>query len=75
METDQLFVEFTGQLLGALMFSLICFWINDWVINREVGDLRRRRGHNDVNVMDEFEANSLTDQYYQVKTTPYETRQ
>ena len=40
-----------GQWRGALMFSLICARINDWVNNREAGDLRRRRGHCDVNVM------------------------
>ena len=40
-----------GQWRGALMFSLICAWINDWVNNREAGDLRRRRGHYDVKVM------------------------
>ena len=33
------------------MFSLICVWINGWVNNREAGDLRRRRGHCDVNIM------------------------
>ena len=33
---------------GALMFSLICVWINDWVNNREAGDLRRHRAHYDV---------------------------
>ena len=32
-----------GQWRGALMFSLICLWINDWVSNREAGDLRRYR--------------------------------
>ena len=40
-----------GQWRGALMFSLICVWINDWVNNREAGDLRRYRGHYDVYVM------------------------
>ena len=40
-----------GQWRGALMFSFICAWINDWVNNREAGDLRRHRGHYDVNVM------------------------
>ena len=40
-----------GQWRGALMFSLICVWINDWVNNREAGDLRRHRGHYDVIVM------------------------
>ena len=27
-----------GQWRGALMFSLICIWINGWVNNREAGD-------------------------------------
>ena len=40
-----------GQWRGALMFSLVCVWINDWVNNREAGDLRRHRGHYDVIVM------------------------
>ena len=32
-----------GQWREALMFSLICACINDWVNNREAGDLRRYR--------------------------------
>ena len=40
-----------GQCRGALMFSLICVWINDWVNNREAGDLRRYLAHSDVIVM------------------------
>ena len=40
-----------GQWRGALMFSLICAWINDWVNTREAGDSRRRRAHYDVIVM------------------------
>ena len=40
-----------GQWHGALMFSLICVWINGWVNNREDGDLRRYRAHYDVTVM------------------------
>ena len=40
-----------GQWRAALMFSLICARINDWVNNREAGDLRRHRGLYDVNVM------------------------
>ena len=40
-----------GQWCGALMFSLIYAWINDWVNNREAGDLRRQHGHYDVIVM------------------------
>ena len=33
-----------GQWRGALMFSLICAWINSWVNNREAGDLRCHYG-------------------------------
>ena len=40
-----------GQRRGALMFSLICAWINGWVNNDEAGDLRRHRAHYDVSVM------------------------
>ena len=40
-----------GQWHGALMFSLIYAWINDWINNREAGDLRRQCGHYDVSVM------------------------
>ena len=40
-----------GQWRGALMFSLICVWINDWVNNREAGDLRRYLAHYDIIVM------------------------
>ena len=40
-----------GQWRGALMFPLICVWINDWVNNSEAGDLRRYQAHYDVIVM------------------------
>ena len=40
-----------GQWRGALMFSLICAWINDWVNNREACNLRRHGAHYDVFVM------------------------
>ena len=40
-----------GQWRGALMFSLIYAWINDWVNNREACDLRRQHGHYDVIVL------------------------
>ena len=36
-----------GQWRGALVFSLICVWVN----NREAGDLRRYRAHHDVIVL------------------------
>ena len=37
-----------GQWRGALMFSLICAWINAGVNNREARVLRRHRAHYDV---------------------------
>ena len=40
-----------GQWCGALMFSLICAWINAWVNNREAGDLRHHFAHYDITVM------------------------
>ena len=40
-----------GQWRGALMFSLICVWINGWVNNGEAGDLKRHRSHYDVIVI------------------------
>ena len=40
-----------GQWWGALMFSLICVWINGWENNREAGDLKHYRAHYDVTVM------------------------
>ena len=40
-----------GQWRRALMFSLICAWINGWVNNREAGDLRRGRADYDVTLM------------------------
>ena len=40
-----------GQWRGALVFSLICAWINAWVNNREAGDWRRHCTHYDVIVM------------------------
>ena len=43
-----------GQRRGALMYSLICASINDWVNTREAGDFRRHRAHYDVIVMNRF---------------------
>ena len=40
-----------GQWRGALMSTLICARINDWINNRKAGDLRRYRAHYDVIVM------------------------
>ena len=46
-----LFCGHKGQWRGALMFSLICAWINDWVHNREAGDLRCHRARYNIIVM------------------------
>ena len=40
-----------GQWHGALVFSLICAWINGSVNNGEAGDLRCHRANYDVTVM------------------------
>ena len=45
---------YKGQWRRALMFSLICVWVNDWVNNRKAGDLRRYRAHCDVTVMNKL---------------------
>ena len=47
--TGPLCGEFTGH--RALMFSLICAWINGSENNREAGDLRCQRPHYDITVM------------------------
>ena len=40
-----------GQRRGALMFSLICAWINGRENNREAGDLTCHHAHCDISVM------------------------
>ena len=54
-----------GQSRGALMFSLICAWINGWVNNREAGDLRRHRTRYDVIVMYIVDARHLFTHVFQ----------
>ena len=51
-----------GDWCEALMFSLICAWLNGWVNNGEVGDLRRHRAHFDAIVMfcDVYNSQSLS---------------
>ena len=48
-----------GQWRGALMFSLICTWINGWVNNGEAGDSRHHRSHYDVTVMSPSMSDSI----------------
>ena len=61
-----------GQWRGALMFSLICVCINGWINNREAGDLRRCRGHYDVNVMRHKQCNmSSTQSIFVITLTTY----
>ena len=42
---------YKGQWCGALMFSLMCAWTNDWANSPDAGDLRRHGTHYDVIVM------------------------
>ena len=48
---------------AELWCFLICVWINDWVNNREAGDLRRYRGHYDVIVMKYYHIMTLSWNY------------
>ena len=45
--------EFPAQrpVTRSFDFSLICAWINGWLNDREVGDLKRHHAHYDVTVM------------------------
>ena len=49
--TGHRWIPLKGQWRGALMFSLICAWINGWINNGDAGDLRRHGAHYDVTVM------------------------
>ena len=42
---------YIGQWRGVLMFSSIYVWMNDWVNNREAGDVRCHRAHYNVTAM------------------------
>ena len=52
-----------GQWREALMFSLICAWLNGRVNNREAGDLRRHLAHYDAIVMYETHFYPMNLQY------------
>ena len=55
-----------GQWHGALMFSLICVWINGWITNRGAGDLRRHRAHYDVIIM-KYEMDNVSQNLIKLK--------
>ena len=59
-----------GQWRGALMFSLICVWINGWVNNREADYLRRHRADCDVIVMTISNMDAI--QLYQIHELAHE---
>ena len=52
-----------GQWRGALIFSLICAWINGWVNIGAVGDLRSHRAYYDVTVMMKLLSNVVQSSY------------
>ena len=56
-----------GQWRRALMFSLICHWIDGWVNNREAGDLRRHRAYYDVIVMLVIQAPGLHSSFLETR--------
>ena len=49
--TGHRWIILLGQWRGALIFSLICAWMNGLVNNSEAGDLRRHRDYYDVIVL------------------------
>ena len=49
--TGHRWIPFTKPVTRSFDVSLICARISAWVHNRQVGDLRRHRAHNDVTVM------------------------
>ena len=49
--TSHRWIPLTKSRDTALMFSLICVWINSWVNNREAGDLRCHHAHHNVIVI------------------------
>ena len=53
-----------GHWRGALVFSLIRAWTNNWVNNRDASDLRRYRAHDDVTVMHEIQRELSRDERY-----------
>ena len=55
------------QWRGALIFSLICAWINDRINNRETDDLKPRHAHYDVIVMFALLVKALHHEYSKKK--------
>ena len=49
-----------GQSGGALIFSFMCAWTNDWANSLDAGDLRRHGAHCDITVMVNNFPNTLT---------------
>ena len=60
-----------GQWRWALMFSLICAWINGWVNIREAGNLRRHCADYDVKCCNEHKQVILPGAYYTVQRSFY----
>ena len=62
------------QWCGALMFSLLCLWINNWVNNHEDGDLWCYHAHYDVIVMDEVRSYRISFDRNYISARPIHTR-
>ena len=62
-----------GHWRGALMFSLICAWINVWVNNGEAGYSRRHGAHYDVTLMpcDPLSSTVHHDSPHYLKSCPF----
>ena len=58
-----------GQWRGALIYFFVCAWTNEWVNNRDAGDLRRNHAPFRVIVMSVYEiygSNSAGDESFKV---------
>ena len=58
-----------GQWRGALIFSLICAWINGWLSSREADDLRRdgAQHSNNVSLLAVNKTNELARRFYVIE--------
>ena len=56
-----------GQWRGAVVFTLICVWVNGCVNNREAGDLRLYCAHYGVTVMEAYK-NTIIVMVYPIKS-------
>ena len=60
-----------GQWRGALIFSLICAWTNNWANDGDTCDLRHHRAYYDVNLIISLKCGNFAVIEYTAIRTPY----